>query len=85
LSTLHQAVLEDRWVRATFNRAHDIRSVRRIAPYGLVAKATTWYLVWAGEDAQLRVDRLARILDVELESETYARPEAFDLAEFWKG
>ncbi len=84
LSTLHQAVLETRWVRATFDRARGIRSVRRIAPHGLVAKATTWYVVWAGEDGQLRVDRVARVLEAELEVATFVRRDGFDLAEFWK-
>jgi predicted DNA-binding transcriptional regulator YafY len=83
LSALHRAVLEDRWVRVTFLRARAIRSVRRIAPYGLVAKATTWYVVWAGEDGRLRADRVSRILEAELERKTFARPADFDLGLFW--
>ncbi len=83
LALLHRAVLEDRWVRATFLRARTIRSSRRIAPYGLVAKATTWHVVWAGEDEHLRVDRAASILEAELLRETFSRPARFDLEEFW--
>ena len=83
LALLHRAVREDRWVRVTFLRARTIRSSRRIAPYGLVAKATTWYVVWAGEDEHLRVDRAASILEAELLRETFSRPARFDLEEFW--
>lgn len=83
LETLHQAVLEDRWVRATLERAFHIRSERRMAPYGLVAKATTWYVVWVGEDGHVRVDRVSRVLAAELEKATFSRQEGFDLAGFW--
>jgi predicted DNA-binding transcriptional regulator YafY len=83
LSLLHRAVLEDRWVEATFVRARTILSTRRIAPYGLVAKATTWYVVWMGEDERLRVDRAASITVAELLRETFSRPARFDLEEFW--
>lgn len=83
LSTLHQAVLEDRWVQVTFERVDRIQSARRIAPHGLVAKAATWYVVWAGEDGRLRVDRVARVLEAELERGTFTRPEDFDLSGFW--
>jgi len=83
LALLHRAVLEDRWVRATFLRARTIRSSRRIAPYGLVAKATTWYVVWAGEDGRLRVDRAVGIVEAELLRDTFSRPARFDLEEFW--
>jgi predicted DNA-binding transcriptional regulator YafY len=83
LALLHRAVLEDRWVRATFLRAHAILTSRRIAPCGLVAKAAMWYVVWAGEDERLRVDRAASIVEAELLRETFGRPAGLDLEEFW--
>jgi predicted DNA-binding transcriptional regulator YafY len=83
LSALHRAALEDRWVRVTFERARQIRSERHIAPYGLVAKATTWYVIWAGDDGRLRVDRVSRILEADLEDRAFERPADFDLAKFW--
>jgi predicted DNA-binding transcriptional regulator YafY len=83
LATLHRAVLEDRWVRGTFLRAGGVKSARRIAPYGLVAKATTWYVVWAGEDGRLRVDRVTRVLEATLSRDVFTRPVDFDLSEFW--
>ena len=83
LAVVHEAALEDRWVRVTLERAFGVQSKRRMAPHGLVAKATTWYVVWAGEDGHFRVDRVSRILQADLEEATFARPPEFDLAEFW--
>jgi predicted DNA-binding transcriptional regulator YafY len=48
-----------------------------------VAKATTWYVVWAGEDGRLRVDRAVGIVEAELLRETFSRPARFHLEEFW--
>lgn len=83
LATLHRAVREDRWVRAMFLRAGGVKSARRIAPYGLVAKATTWYVVWAGDDDRLRVDRVTRVLEATLSRDVFTRPTEFSLSEFW--
>ncbi|MDD5265043.1 MAG: WYL domain-containing protein [Candidatus Bipolaricaulis sp.] len=83
LTTLHRASLEDRWATATFARAGGTCSRRRIAPYGLVAKATTWYVVWSGEDDRLRVDRVSRVMDAEILRATFVRPSGFVLAHFW--
>ncbi len=83
LSTFRQAVWEDRWVRATFLRARLVPIEREIAPHGLVAKGTAWYVVWGDRDGELRVDRVAAALDVELLDEQFERPPKFDLTEFW--
>ncbi len=83
LSAFRRAVWEDRWVRATFLRAHLVPIEREIAPHGLVAKGTGWYVVWCGRDGELRVDRVAAALDAELLDEQFERPPGFDLEEFW--
>ncbi len=83
LATLHQAAMEDRWVSATFRRPFDVRTERRIAPYGLVAKAGAWFCIWAGEDGRLRVDRISRIHEAVLEDARFARPQDFDPETFW--
>jgi len=68
-----------------FARAHRrFQSERLVAPFGLVAKTTTWYLVWAGKDAQLRVDHVSRVIEASLTAETFERPESFNLAAFWE-
>ena len=56
---------------------------QRIAPYGLVAKANTWYLV--GEhQGTLRVIQVFRLVRVEITEDQFERPADFDLPGFWK-
>jgi len=85
LAILHRGTMEDRWVSATFERPFDVRTKRRIAPYGLVAKAGAWFVVWAGEDEQLRVDRTSAVREAEIEGVQFERPAGFDLERFWEG
>jgi predicted DNA-binding transcriptional regulator YafY len=83
LSTLRQAVWEDRWVRATLLRIRQIPIEHEIAPYALVAKGRAWYVVWRRRDGELRVDRASNVIEAELMDETFDRPPGFDLAGFW--
>jgi len=83
LSTLRQAVWEDRWVRATLLRVRQIPIEHEIAPYALVAKGQSWYVVWRRRDGDLRVDRASDVIGAELIDETFDRPPDFDLVEFW--
>jgi predicted DNA-binding transcriptional regulator YafY len=84
LSVLHQAAMEERWVRVTFVRRFDVTTRRRVAPYGLVAKAGAWYLVWAGEDGHVRVDAVSGIQKGIVEDQRFVRPADFDLDSFWQ-
>jgi predicted DNA-binding transcriptional regulator YafY len=84
LPVLHQAAMEDRWVRAVFVRRFDVTTRRRIAPYGLVARAGAWYLVWAGEDGHVRVDAVSDLHRATLEADGFERPSDFDLDSFWQ-
>jgi predicted DNA-binding transcriptional regulator YafY len=84
LGALQRAVWDDAWVRITYRlrfRGENIE--RRVAPYGLVAKAGVWYLV-AHREGHTHTYRVARILDVRAEEEHFARPPDFDLAAFWE-
>jgi len=83
LSILRQGVWSDRWMRATFRRVRGITIAREIAPYGLVAKATRWYVIWLGKDEQLHVDRASAVVDAELLDERFERPDTFELAAYW--
>jgi len=83
LDTLHRAVMEDRWVTVKLTRPFGVVTERRIAPYGLIAKAGAWFVVWAGEDGQLRVDRTSRVLEAQLETAPFERPDGFDLEGYW--
>lgn len=85
LAKLRQGVWQDHWMEATFLRVRGITVTRDVAPYALVAKSSTWYVVWAGRDAKLRVDRASTVIDAEMLDETFTRPEGFDLPAFWSG
>jgi predicted DNA-binding transcriptional regulator YafY len=84
LATLHRAAFDDSLVDVTFQRIHRIRSDQQIAPYGLVAKATTWHVVWAGQDGRIRVDRVDRVLEARITRTRFDRPPDFDLPAFWQ-
>ena len=83
LSTLRQAVWENRWLRATLLRVRQVPVEHEIAPHALVAKARTWYVVWRRRDGRLRVDRASNVLEARLLDETFVRPPDFDLEAFW--
>jgi len=83
LPALRRAVWESRWVRVTFLRARQIPIEREIAPHGLVAKGTAWYVVWRSRDETMRVDRVASALAATILDEGFDRKEGFDLESFW--
>lgn len=83
LGTLYQATMADRWLFVVFARQFDVMTERTIAPYGLVAKAGTWFVIWAGDDGQLRVDRVSRIKQAHELDRRFDRPVDFDLDQFW--
>jgi predicted DNA-binding transcriptional regulator YafY len=53
-----------------------------VAPYGLVAKASAWYLVGARE-GRVRAYAAVDVLAAEPIETTFERPADFDLAKFW--
>jgi predicted DNA-binding transcriptional regulator YafY len=85
LATVHQAVWQDRWLevryRLRYALALDIE--QKVAPYGLVAKAGVWYVVYAyrGRERALRVSHLLHARALE---ERFERPPDFSLGAFWK-
>ena len=52
-------------------------------PFGLVAKASVWYLVY-GRGGNVQVTRLSQVVKAEILPETFTRPGDFDLATFWE-
>ncbi|WP_328644751.1 WYL domain-containing protein [Amycolatopsis sp. NBC_00348] len=56
---------------------------RRLHPLGLVLKAGVWYLVAAGR-SEPRTYRVTNIVALTPLDEQVIRPDAFDLAEFWR-
>jgi predicted DNA-binding transcriptional regulator YafY len=85
LQTIRQAVWQDRKLTITYRWiAPQVQQFERLVdPYGLVAKAGVWHLVWAG-DSRIHVHRVSELLDAHLSDEHFERPMDFDLAAFWK-
>ncbi len=84
LQTIHKAVWQDRqlWISYRIGPlAVDLE--QRVEPYGLVAKAGIWYLVYRRGEA-LRVQRVSRLLDAREGKQSFERPAGFDLATFWQ-
>jgi predicted DNA-binding transcriptional regulator YafY len=82
LVTIKQAVWQDQLLRITFLGDFNYIGEMIVAPYGLVAKASVWYLIYAHAE-RIRVRRISRILSAELLAEHFSRPVDFDLADFW--
>lgn len=83
LSTLHQAVWQDRLLRLTYRLPFDAQGVWQVEPYGLVAKANVWHLV-CRRNGHMRVLRVSRVADARLDEGTFTRPASFDLVAFWQ-
>ena len=92
LPTLYRAVWDDRKVklalRLKFGAFIETQVERTVAPYGLVAKASVWYVVCAvgsGDDAaQLRAYRVSDVVAARLTAEPFVRCADFDLVDFWQ-
>jgi predicted DNA-binding transcriptional regulator YafY len=83
LQTIQQAIWKDRKLDLNY-RSHFGASVEQVvAPYGLVAKANLWHLVYAREGV-VRVVRVSQVLEARMLDESFDRPADFDLAAFWE-
>jgi predicted DNA-binding transcriptional regulator YafY len=83
LQTIKDAVWQDRLLQITYQGEFNTIGGQVVAPYGLVAKASLWYLVYALA-GHLRVRRVARIISAEMLPESFTRPADFDLAGYWQ-
>lgn len=82
LQIVQEAVWQDRRLRLSYPRSDCDVAERVVDPYGLVAKASVWYLV-AASAGEMRVFRVSRIHAAEVMEETFRRPTDFDLRAFW--
>jgi predicted DNA-binding transcriptional regulator YafY len=83
LQTVQKAVWDDRKLYITYRLPFQTQAEWLVEPYGLVAKASIWYLV-GGRDGHIRVYRVSRVLDARPAKETFERPSDFDLVAFWQ-
>jgi predicted DNA-binding transcriptional regulator YafY len=79
LQTVQQALWQDRrlWLQLRWD-FFDTQIEEVAEPYGLVAKASVWYLVY-GRAGNTQVTRLSQVLAAEILPATFLRPADFDL------
>ncbi|ADD41449.1 helix-turn-helix transcriptional regulator [Stackebrandtia nassauensis] len=84
LSTVAQAVWEQRRIRVRYSRWREPTEVERtLEPYGIVLKAGRWYTVARGS-SRIGTYRVKQILSLDLTEERFRRPSDFDLAQYWR-
>ena len=84
LAVVQQAVWEDRKLRIRYRALEaETAKERIVAPLGLVAKQSVWYLV-ASVEEDLRTYRVSRLTEAAPLDETFERPAGFDLADYWE-
>ncbi len=83
LKAVHQAVWEARklWIRYEFRHGVVVEQV--VCPYGLVANAEDWRLVYLGS-GYFREISVRRLAQARLCDESFERDAEFDLAKFWQ-
>jgi predicted DNA-binding transcriptional regulator YafY len=83
LRTVQRAVWEDRKLHLTYRLPFQAQAQWLVEPYGLVAKAGTWYLVCA-RNGSMRTLRVSNVVDARIADQKSERPEDFNLAFFWQ-
>ncbi|MGC9333896.1 MAG: helix-turn-helix transcriptional regulator [Anaerolineae bacterium] len=83
LRTLHQALWQERRVLLGYQLPFETRATWVVEPYGLVAKASTWYLVCARR-GHIHAYRVSQVTAAEILEEPFDYPAGFDLATFWR-
>jgi len=83
LPAIQAAVWQEYKIDLNYRKADGTLVDRRVDPYGLVAKASIWYLVGAVA-GEVRVFRVSRVQAVAPTDEPSERPQEFDLAAYWR-
>jgi predicted DNA-binding transcriptional regulator YafY len=83
LRIIHQAVLKDKKLRIKFRLPFPAEMEQIVEPYGLVAKAGVWYLVYSVHGSW-RTSRVDSLLEATPYEEAFKRVPDFDLAGFWE-
>jgi predicted DNA-binding transcriptional regulator YafY len=83
LEPLRAAVMAKVQVDLEYAKPNGAPLVRRVHPYGLVAKSGVWYLL-AGTSNGRRTFRISRVNGVTTTQEPVILPDGFDLASEWE-
>ncbi len=84
LQPIMKALFLQQKLRIQYIQSDGTRSDRVIAPYGLVLKYTSWYLVaFCYSRHEIRTFRCSRMDGITLLQDAYAIPKEFDLKSYW--
>jgi predicted DNA-binding transcriptional regulator YafY len=83
LPALLDALWRERELEFVYESALAEAGSRRVAPLGLVARGSTWYLI-ASRGGELRTYRVGRIREARVLETSCVRPPGFDLALHWE-
>jgi predicted DNA-binding transcriptional regulator YafY len=83
LPRVQDAVARDRRLSFEYLKPDGERTTREVAPLGLVAKGSAWYLVAATRDG-FRTFRVSRMTNSKVLDTPSERPAGFDLAAHWR-
>ncbi|GHO43969.1 helix-turn-helix transcriptional regulator [Ktedonospora formicarum] len=82
LPLIQQALYEDHILHIQYHMDDGALVKRLIAPYGLVSKAGTWFLI--GAHCEISVIAVATMQCVEMTEKTFIYPQDFDLEHYWE-
>ena len=82
LRIIQEATWQDLQLVFSYQRRNGMASEQIVSPYGLVAKASIWYLV-AATDKGMRVYRVSRVKSAQITQTHFDRTQDFELAKFW--
>jgi predicted DNA-binding transcriptional regulator YafY len=82
LKIIQEATWQDHQLVLSYRRRNGMASEQIVSPYGLVAKASIWYLV-AATDKGMHVYRVSRVKSAQMTQTHFARTQDFELAKFW--
>lgn len=82
LRVVQQALMQDRLLHIVYAGLSAPAIQRCVEPYGLVAKAGDWYVVYR-QRSHVHVRRVADLLDAYVDEACFAYPTDFDLTHFW--
>ncbi len=83
LGNLYDAVCQDRSIAIHYRLFGRVDIEQVVEPYGLVAKAGIWYVVYAA-NGRVRHQRASNLIDVTLLEDHFVRSPDFDLERYWK-
>ncbi len=84
LPLVQTAVWENKRLRMNYRRGDGQWVKRLVDPYGLVAKASVWYMVGAIYGGKVQAYRVSRIMEAALTGSSFERPKGFNLAAYWQ-